>query len=87
VLVRRNGLGFVFGGERPCRTIDSEVPEPHFGVADALGRLIVGMLSQPATPTVTPLLGGHRWVVIGAVALLVGLDGPLGLFKAGSACN
>ena len=87
VLVRRNGLGFVFGRQRPSRSVDGELPQAHFGIADALWWLVLRMLVDPDAPTVTPLLGGHRWVVIGAVALLVGLDGSLGLFKAGSACN
>lgn len=87
VLVRRNGLGFVFGGERPRGSVDGELSQAHFGIADALWWLILRMLVDPDAPTVTPLLGGHRRVVIGAVALLVGLDGSLGLFKAGSACN
>jgi hypothetical protein len=87
VLVRGNGLGFVFGGERSRRPVDREIPEPHFGVSDALGRLVLGMLAEPATPALAALIRRHCGVVIGAVALLVVLGASLGLFKAGSACN
>jgi hypothetical protein len=86
VLVRWDGLRLL-ARERPRRSVDGELLEAHFGVADELRRLILRLLIEPAGPAATALIQGHRWIEIGAVALLVVVSAPLGLFKTRSACN
>jgi len=86
VLVARHGLRRV-DGEWPGRSVDGELIQAHFGVAESLGGLIRGMRSKPTCPAAAPLRRGHGGVVVGAVALLVRLLASLRLFKAVSACN
>jgi len=73
--------------ERPRRSVEGELPEAHFSVADELGRLVFRLLIEPPVPATATLVGGDRRVEVGPVALLVVVGASLGLFKAGSACN
>jgi hypothetical protein len=86
VLARGDGLRLL-ARERPRRSVDGELLEAHFGVADELRGLILRLLVEPAGPAATALIRGHRWIEVGAVALLVVAGAPLSLFKTRSACN
>jgi hypothetical protein len=77
----------VLARKRPRRPVERELLETHFGVADELRRLVLGLLIEPSAPTTATLIQGYRGVEVGAVALLVVISASLGLFKAGSACN
>ena len=87
VLVGGEGLGDVVGWKRAGGAVDGKLFEAHFGVPDPLGGLCGATRLEPSGPACAALIGAHRRVVVGAVALLVCLLASLGLFKAGSACN
>ena len=86
MLARRDRL-WLLVRKRPRRPVDGQLLQAHFCVANEFGRLILRLLVEPVAPAVSALIGGHRWIEVGAVALLVVVGASLGLFKAGSACN
>ena len=86
MLARRDRL-WLLARQRPRRPVYSQLLQAHFGVADELRRLIFRLLIKPVAPAAPTLIRGHRWIEVGAVALLVVVGASLGLFKAGSACN
>ncbi len=59
VLIARHGLRLV-DGEWPGRSVDGELIEAHFGVAESLGGLVCGMRSQAILPSSGAAARGSR---------------------------